>query len=352
MFSLLFFLLLVKEIHGHESCGCVEYTPENTEYILENTDIFIQPGGERDRRNSFVVSNLPPRPSFPISPPSPTRESRLLSREELNVDTPFYYNTDGTVFNHGETDGRPALNQDETDDGRALNQDETEDGRTLNQDETEGHNEERPYYKTDSRALIAGNVEASLGPVESVLGLSEVEIKIFASLRGADDRCKTKCRQAQFHWHSTVDGHCACGWENATLECEEEWGPTVEVFCLQLEDEEDEALEALMLHVEEDKSTQMSSQSTKTTTSDQITTSLNSTSTTVHHATTEGGKAINNNGNKVLALVLGCACLLFLVLGALRVFFEVRGTRRKEKRSSQLKADILFNNPVSIVTRL
>ena len=121
-----------------------------------------------------------PYPSFPISPPSPTRESRLLSREELNVDTPFYYNTDGTVFNHGETDGRAlnqdetddrALNQDETDDGRALNQDETDDGRALNQDETEGRNEERPYYKTDSRALIAGNVEASLGPVESVLGL-------------------------------------------------------------------------------------------------------------------------------------------------------------------------------------
>jgi len=196
------------------------------------------------------------------------------------------------------------------------------------------------------------------------------------TITAEQQHCGKSCESHSTHWHSSVDGVCVCGLDQALIDCEEESGAIIEVFCVthQVAEVQLEPRLGLSFTAEPASSTHgvtaaagNTSQSTSGTTHSGLnatqTSSVNNRTNHHHEISTEGGEEIEagkKRSKKVLALVLGILCLILLVLGATRVFFQVRKVKKKEKRSKDIKNSLiyqnstnsLFTNPSSIITRL
>jgi len=202
--------------------------------------------------------------------------------------------------------------------------------------------------------------------------------------------CTQECTVLGCDWFTVEDGVCICGHSASIINCEEEIGPVLDVFCIH------KAIEMSTTDIRISKSqpsedlifspwfpspaTEPESTSETNKKEDQASSSTHNqidqhhfnldnkneswylyqylklghtlaseNTTEVHYV----GDKDSSNTNKVLALVLGISALLCLFLAGIRVYFQMRKIKAKEKASMcNLEASTTITNGNKFITKL
>lgn len=226
--------------------------------------------------------------------------------------------------------------------------------------------------------------------------LYKEKIQLFLGVAGGQT-CRDKCASRSFHWHSTVQGNCVCGWDVAVIECEEEVGPVIDVFCIQQEYDDNLYDEVSFYQQQRPRTSyypmrpaggnaaavgqarpyrprlqpdpyqidprrhiqqQQQLQAIRASNRSQLTSgggaggarrstlqaAAPKSATTVVTKDVAKDESIaepvvtkDAKGNKILALVLGLTCLFCLGVAALKVYFQLRDASQKDKRKTSME---------------
>jgi len=230
------------------------------------------------------------------------------------------------------------------------------------------------------QGLQEGEEEEEELLIEEVKELKEVKgnIRLLPGL-GDTQTCRNGCALLNYHWHATVQGNCVCGWKVAVIECEEEIGPVIDVFCI-IQDYEDNLYDEVSFYQNQRRSYyptvgQVRNSSARRrpayrsdlrrhirpSNSSQSVSGVRTANNRRRRPIAETGVAVSlptqgsratkdegvaeeplvaikdNKSNKILALVLGLTSLLCLGLAALKVYLQMKDARRKDKRKTSIE---------------